>query len=427
MSGNFCVMGRWFATDAMAQIALRRSERGVSPVSVCEHRARGSNNMIKTLKTRLARTKCGLLAMIVQLVLAVPLLAQEVPPPPLGPPTFRSDKTQIAVFVITAIAKTKVAEIVSETNETIHKQTSQVTVEAMPILVFGPRRVATQHTNRPNEFFVKLPLMVQVKVKIRLASDRTISIPLDVNFSCEGWQTGNGNLQITTKTERAIIEGGNIVEDVLRVREIIDSLIRSKLAIPTGFPVPSLPISSCVTLGASPGRFPGDPVAFIAYDQPGPTRLSVVAGRLAPMVEVTLLKLKRLRARSRDGSVLYQPTENIVLETYANFTTRQSAVLTMREDQEVALDSTPLIAQSSGLDSLVLIANINQQPLAQPQDSAFAVWRRTANFGVGTHTLQITKVFTIPPGPTNPKPLKVRVPAYELTYSVRVNNRVTIR
>jgi hypothetical protein len=244
----------------------------------------------------------GLLAIGVQWFFAIPLAAQPAPPPPLGPSTFRSDKTQLAVFVITAIAKTKVAEIVAQTNETIHKQTSTVTVEALPIKVFGPRRVATQYTNRPNEFYVKVPLMISVKVKIPLAADRTVTIPVDVNFTCEGWHTGNGNIQIVARADRAIIEGGSIVEDVIRVRDIIDNLIKSQLAVPGGFPVPSLPVSSCVSLGASPGKFVGDPDAFIAYDQP----LRLPLNNLAQPTEITVTfqRLKRLRARNKGGNSL---------------------------------------------------------------------------------------------------------------------------
>jgi hypothetical protein len=314
-----------------------------------------------------------------------------------------------------AIAKTKVAEIVAQTNDRIHKTTSTVTVEALPIQVLGPRREATRYTNRPNEFFVKLPLMIQVKVKIPLASDRTISIPLNVNFACEGWHTGNGNLQIVAQTERAIIEGGNIVEDVIQVRDIIDNLIKSQLAFPGGFPVPSLPISSCVTLGASPGKFVGDPDAFVAYDQP--IHLATPALFRPSTITVSFQKLRRLRARDNDR-ILYQPIENILVEAYANFATRQSAVLTMREDDEVSLN--PLILKASRLSQLIVIANIQHQPTGQPEDSAFAAFAASANFSPGTHTLQITKVFTEPPGPTHSKPLQIRVPAYELTYTVVV-------
>ena len=368
-----------------------------------------------TWTTLSCRWRVAVLAIAIHAALAVSAFAQAAPPP-LGPSTFRSDKIRLAVSVIVAITKTKVAEIVAQTNDTIHKTTSHVNVEALPLQVFGPRREATRYTNRPNEFYVKVPLMISVKVKIPLASDRTVSIPLNVDFSCDGWHTGNGNLQIVAKTERAIIEGGNIAEDVIRVRDIIDNLIKSRLAIPAGFPVPSLPISSCVTIGASPGKFVGDPDAFIAYDQPGRVLTTSVI-RALPTINVTLLRLKRLQARNK-GAVLYQTTENILLETYANFEMRQSNVLTMREGDEVNLSLPPLNVRAGNM--LVIIANIKQQPTSTPEDSAFAVWARTANFSPGTHTLQISKVFTEPPGPTHSKPLQIRVPAYELTYTVAV-------
>jgi hypothetical protein len=83
--------------------------------------------------------------------------------------------------------------------------------------------------------------------------------------------------------------------------------------------------------------------------------------------------------------------------------------------------------KTSGSTLLVVIANILQQPTSQPEDSAFAAASRTANFSPGTHTLQITKVYVEPPGPGHSKPLILRVPAYELTYTVRVTNPPTFR
>jgi hypothetical protein len=57
--------------------------------------------------------------------------------------------------------------------------------------------------------------------------------------------------------------------------------------------------------------------------------------------------------------------------------------------------------------------------LNRPRGSAFNAWPRSMNFSPGTHTLQITKVYVEPRGPGRPKPMFVRVPAYELTYNVR--------
>ena len=74
-------------------------------------------------------------------------------------------------------------------------------------------------------------MIISVKVKIPVTSDRTISIPFALNLSCEDWHTGNGTVQIVGQTGPPSIEGGNIIEDVLMVRDLIDNLIRSKLTL----------------------------------------------------------------------------------------------------------------------------------------------------------------------------------------------------
>ena len=365
-----------------------------------------------------------LLAVIVHLLLIETSFAQTAPPP-LGPPTYRSQSSpQLGVGVLSGIVKTQIAEIVSQANDTIHKQTKKITVEALPLKVYSPMRVATLYTNRPNQYYAKLPMDIAIKVRIPVASDRTIYIPLELDLSCEGWETGKGTVQILAKTGPPSIEGGNIVEDVLRVRDVIDNLIKSKLTLPTGINV-SLPNGECITIGPSPSQFVGDPFAFIAYDQP--SRLGTIRDlRMAPSVEVTFQKLKRLRARG-NGAILYQTSESIIVDTYANFVRHQSPTLTMREDDEVTLNMPPSTVKTSGSDLLVIIANILQQPTSQPEDSAFSASSRTANFSPGTHTLQIAKVYVEPPGPGHTKPLQIRVPAYELTYSVRVTNPPTLR
>jgi len=359
--------------------------------------------------------RVAVLAIAIHGCLVVSALAQPAPPPPLGPATYRSDKIRLEVGTLSAIVKTKVAEIVATANTTIHKQTSTVTVEALPLKVYSPMRVATRYTNRPNEYYVRLPMSIAIKVRLPVTSDRMIYISLNLNLSCDGWETGKGKVHILAQTDPPVIEGGNIVEDVIRVRDVINNLIRSQLTLPGAIQASPL-VTDCITIGASHSQYVGDPAAFIAYDQPGRFQISSAAARVLPSVEVTLQRLKRLQARGR-GAVLYQPTENILLETYANFEMRQSNVLTMREGDEVSL-KLPALNVRAG-DSLVIIANVKQQPTSTPEDSAFAVWARTANYSPGVHTLQITKVYIEPPGPGHTKPLQLRVPAYELTYEVR--------
>jgi hypothetical protein len=229
-------------------------------------------------------------------------------PPPLGPPTYRSEKTQLGVGLLSGFVKTKVAEIITDANKKISQQTKRVTVEAMPLKVFSPRRVATLHTNRPNQYFVKLPMGISVKVKIPVTTDRLIYIPFDLNLSCEGWQTGNGTVQIVGQTGPPSIEGGNIIEEVLMVRDLINNLIRSKLTLPGAIRF-SLPNSSCVTIGASRSQSVGDPFAFIAYD-PAP-RFRPVLDRVTQPVTVTFKKLKRLRARN-NGAILEGDAKGVV-------------------------------------------------------------------------------------------------------------------
>ncbi len=368
-----------------------------------------------------AQTCVVLAVVVVHLVFSVAFAQQT--PPPLGPPTYRSEKVQLGVGLLSGFVKTKVAEIVTDANKKISQQTKRVTVEALPLKVFSPMRVETQHTNRPNQYYVRLPMGISVRVKIPLTTDRTIYIPLDLNLSCEGWQTGNGTVQIVGQTGPPSIEGGNIIEDVLMVRDVIDNLIRSKLTLPGAIRF-SLPNSSCVTIGASRSQSVGDPFAFIAYD--APTRIRPILDRATQTVTVSFKKLKRLRARNKGGAILYHPTERILLETYANFVLNQSAPLIMREDDEVALTLPPAVVKSPG-DLLVIIANIRQQLITTAEDSAFVASTRSANFSPGVHTLQITKIFIEPPGPGHTKPLQLRVPAYELTYEVHHTPTIRIQ
>ena len=107
-----------------------------------------------------------------------------------------------------------------------------------------------------------------------------------------------------------------------------------------------------------------------------------------------------------------------MLDVYANFNERQASNLTMKENDEIALNIRTIVFNAPLPDSLVLIANVNQLPLGSTQDSAFAAALRTASYSPGVHTLQIPKHYVIPPGPGNRKPIIATVPAYELTYNV---------
>jgi hypothetical protein len=224
----------------------------------------------------------------------------------------------------------------------------------------------------------------------------------------------------TAVTGAPDIQGGNAVENLLMVRDLIDNTVRSYL--------PSIGAQTqtfnnpCVTIGASPSKIEAQN-SFIAWDAPV-RRLAGNIGTVGPHLEITFLKLKRLAARG-NGQVLYSPVENVELDAYANFTERQSHNLTFREGDEVSLNLTPIIISAPLPNILVVIASINQ-PAGSGDDTSFWSAPNSANFSPGEHTLQIPKHYVIP-GRAGIKPTFGAVPGYELTYRVASSNPQTIR
>lgn len=348
-------------------------------------------------------------------------------PPPLGPNSFKSDKVQIGTSILTGFVKTQVQTIVDNINATLQSQGKSIRVQAMPLKAWNPSRFPTEYPDRPNEYYLKLPTIIGINVDIPVTSDRQIYIPLDLNISCKGWQTGSGVVTIVAQPGPASIEGGNILEDVLHIRDYITNQVRSNFSAPMPI-TQTLPRGQCVTIGASASEQPIDRFGFIAWDPPPPPPrfrpIGDVAGRES--LQVTFNQLKRLAARG-NGAVLYNPTESILLDTYANFAHNQSTVLTMNEGDVINLNLPPVNLTRPLLDSLVVIANVSQQPNSQPVDSAFEAFQRTANYSPGAHTIQIRKRYVIPPGPGHTKPIFGYAPAYELTYTVRYANSMVVR
>ena len=346
-------------------------------------------------------------------------------PPPLGPGSYRSDRIQLGTGILTGFVKTQVQTIVNNVNAELQRQGKSIRVQAMPLKAWNPSRFPTDYPDRPNEYYLKLPTIIGINVDIPLASDRQIYIPLDLNISCKGWQTGNGVVTIVAKPGPESIEGGNIIEDILHIRDYITNQVRSNFTAPMPI-TQTLPNGQCVTIGASASQQPLDPFGFIAWDPPPRIRPLDGTAVARESLQVTFNQLKRLAARS-NGAVLYNPTENILLDTYVNFAHNQSTVLTMNEGDVVNLTIPPINVNRPMLDQLVVIANVSQQPNSQPVDSAFDAFQRTANYSPGTHTIQVRKRYVIPPGPGHTKPTFGYAPAYELTYTVRYTNGMVLR
>jgi len=346
--------------------------------------------------------------------------------PPLGPPLTTNTQHDVGVGLLTGIVRTVAQGFMDTTNANLKSNGTSARVSLLPLQFFSPLRTATLNTNRPNEWHVRIPVKIGIHVNIPNFFDRQVFVPLDLNVSCDRWYTGSGVIKVTSQPGPPSFEGGSWLEDapgLFLIRDKINSLIRSNFP-QLSAATQSLEKLKCTTLGVSPATTPNDKFAAVLFDppvdRPRPRR-PIGSTIFQPNLEVTFLRLKRLGAHRIDGTVLYNPTERIILETYADFTVRQSAILTMNEGDEVTLSIPRVVMNAPFLDPLVVIANINQQSSGFTQDSAFDAWPRLTNFSPGVHTLRISKIYFLPPSslPGHEKPVKMIVPAYELTYKVR--------
>lgn len=345
--------------------------------------------------------------------------------PPLGPPDIHVDNYDIGVGLLTGIVTVQVQQSIDATNASLENQKQGARVSALPLQFWTPYRTPTQYTDRPNQWYVTLPVTVGVQVHIPDWFDRQVYVPLNLNVSCEGWYTGSGVIQVDAVAGQPNFEGGSWLEDapgLSLIRDAVNNAVRSNFNVP---PATSTTFSQlkCNALGVLPGQTPTDKLAAIIYGKPpaaGPTHHPAGVELLEPALTVTFVGLKRLVARDLKNNILYSATENIVLETYADYTVHASPVLSMRENDQVPLTITPVVFQPPFLDPLVILANI-QQEQTSVEDSAFAIWPKSLNFSPGTHTLTVTKTYTLPPGTFlgQTKPQFNYVPAYELTYTVQ--------
>jgi len=363
-------------------------------------------------------SKCTVhIAILTAVTLTAVSVARAQISPPIGPDSYRSDAKQLSVSILTGMVKTTVDKIVTDTNAELSRQGKSIRIQALPFRSWSPLRVATQYTNRPNEWFIQISTMIGINVDIPVVADRQIYYPLDLNLTCDRWFTGNGVVKVTAKPGPPSVEGGSIIEDIVHIRDYVDSQVKSHLP-QIAAVTQTIPNSQCVTIGHSPNTGTDDKFAFIAWDPPGRRPIGGGTAAVLPRLEVAFTRLKRLRARG-NGAVLYNPTENIRLDVFANMTQRQSTVLTLKEDDDIALNIPPIVFNNPLPSSLVVISNVNQEPLGSTQDSAFAAALKSANYSPGTHSLQIPKhyVMRLPVG--NSKPVIATVPAYELTYVVK--------
>lgn len=362
----------------------------------------------------LARSKPTAAASLAALLSLCVWPASAAVPPALGPAATvqQADTPSFSVSVLRGLVEGMAQQVVTNTNASLQAQGQSTRVSLHSVTAWSPRRVATQFVDRPNQFIVQSPFMVKIKVEIPWASDRTIAIPIDIQVSCEGWWRSAGQLRFVSVPGPASIEGGNLFEEIIGIRDVITARVRN------GFTPPSaseLPFSgACATVGVFLGGNGDTSFDAIIWSPP----LIVKPTALKQRIEVTPLSLRRLVARAPDtNQPIGNAVENILFESYANFHLRQTPALSMRENDQVVLNLPAMVLYGEPTTSLVVIGN-TRDTVYRTTSTSFRVSSQAANYSPGTHTLQLMTDYWMPPTPPLRKPYKISIPTYELTYYV---------
>jgi hypothetical protein len=358
-----------------------------------------------------ASVRCRLL--VLGIALSATVAAAQ--PPPVGPPINKTNKKELAVSQLTLLVRGFAQAAADMANKTLEEENRPARASIEEVRAWPPYRSKTTTPNKPNSWNVRIPYLVRIKVSLPVTSDRHIGIPVDVECFCEGWHTKSGTVTVRAQPGPASIEGGNILEDVVHVRDYLDAQVRSSFSSP--LPVTQPLLAKCITIGASDGGTAAGDDDLVLWDTP--PRLRAHEGvALKPTIEVTFNRVKRLRARNLKGEILYKDVESILLKAFANYSQVQKGPLSMREGDVVTLGLPTVRLDADQFDSLIVIGSIEQPP-NNPKDSAFAAADKAQNYAPGSHVLAIPKWYTLPPTAGNPKPQFIRVPAYELSYTVR--------
>src|SRR5688572_16102202 len=355
--------------------------------------------------------------MVISSALVVSISAQ---PTAIGPAPNTTTAGELSYFTLKVGVRATTLDIIKQVNDQLAASGQSVRVSLKELTGFKPRRTDTLFENRPNSTIVRTPFIVRLEVSIPVAANRFISIPINLDTACDGWQTGNGKIVVHAQPGPPSFEGGSIIEDILQVRNFIDAQVRNNFPRLNGSTAPLLLADPrCRNIGVTDFGSPSIEDDAIHFDRPG---LRPPFGGRIPVsflgsVEVKFERIKRLPAKDLQGRTVYNDVEQIALNAFANYEQRQK-LLTMRENDDVALNMPPVVLSGGLYDKLVVIGSVEQPP-NNPNDASFRTSLKTQNFQPGTYTIQIPKYYVRPPDAINRKPTFVRVNAYELTYTVR--------
>ena len=387
-------------------------------------------------KTRIAR---GCLFVVTLCLISTGLFSQGFPPAQ-GPPLPPDPPATAPTFLIINFVKDTIQTMLNDINAAIIRDADSTGVQAhlsFSLKTFAPGMSTTTYPDRPNQNVVRIAFMVTYDVTgIRYHGipyfSRTIGQSIEVSAACNNWFTDQGTLAMMSHTDRPYLEGNSFAEEALNfflahtLSDQVDSKLRARM--PNGSnSIRVFPSAPCNCLGVTPGTAPNYTDGVVNFKK---VNRPIVPENILNAT-VTIQSITRLSARV-GGAPYYKEVEDIQLQFFVNQTMRVAQVTGMREGDVRNLSLQPVTMPHPGPNStIVLIANVAQQPLLSQSDTRFNVFAKDVNFGSGTQQLIVTKTYWEPPQRLPDghltKPIQGQVDAYQITVAIKVPNLVIER
>ena len=324
-------------------------------------------------------------------------------PPAQGPAAPSPNALGLQHSGVTAILSKAVNQALSDAS----KKLPDVVSLSWTYDTWPPSMFQTQNTDRPNEFFVKMPYILSYTASLPVVGGLTITQALDVDVYCEGWQTGQGVLTIQQVLYPPYFDQSQftIPAEILQIPSLVNPVVQAALAkLPAGTSTTSTG-QACYSLGASGDAY---------YFDLSPTQ------KVSPVMAATTLQQMSVRVLRVDRSTTsnYEPLETPSLYLWAGYSTLRLDLPPMAPGQSFvpttnSVVETP-VPPSDG--QLVLIADIVYNDL-NSEDSTFAVFGKSSNFGAGTQQLTVQKSWFMPAQNGN-KPYRVYADGYYVTLQI---------
>ncbi len=371
--------------------------------------------------------------LLIALLFGFGLFAQALAQPPAqGPNDPGPNANSLPTALLTGLLKAKVEEVLATTNAELAARNDFRARLSYSFTEYAPHILATQHLDRPNQRYVRNAYIFTYNVTnmqkhtalgwISYPFSRKITQSIEVNVTCNRWFLSTGEITISAQGDPPYLDPNHsIPEQALNIfvngwlADTIDSRIRAQLR-NLGFSSGNISLGGpCNTLGVATiaQGFPFNSVEYKKLPHP-----KFDLPRLDD-VTVKVLRIKRLRARDFYGQPLYSASEKIDVDFYVNQQGGFAGSFTMVEGSEAPITHAPIrFHRPSNSQNVVLIFNVRQTNSPFTVDSNYAVHLAGQNFGHGTHTIQVYKSYWMPPRPPINKPIKINVPAYEITYEI---------